>query len=88
MSGALPDDPTASLTGGWPSSLQNPVKCLGLWCQPVAPPRASFLRMRFRGRRLRISIRLLPIPLLIAVITIIVALLIAVPPHAVILATD
>ena len=43
--------------------------------------------MRFRGWRLRVTMRLLLIPLLIAVITIIVALLIAVPPHAAILAT-
>ena len=38
VSGALPDGPTARLTGGWPSSLQNLVKCGGLWCPPVAPP--------------------------------------------------
>ena len=45
------------------------------------------IHVRFRGRRLRIAMRLLLIPLLIAVLTITAAMFIAVVPYAATMAT-
>jgi hypothetical protein len=48
---------------------------------------AAGIHVRFRGRRLRIAMRLLLIPLLIAILTIIAAMFVAVVPHAATMAT-
>ena len=48
---------------------------------------AAGIHVSFSGRRLRIAMRLLLIPLLIAILTIIAAMFVAVVPHAATMAT-